>query len=119
MKYQLPFENEKKLFVNLWIDFKIFNWYTLNLSFFIHQNFIIETSHLKSSPPSCNVQHTSDTSKTLAVHPFPNFHENLKLINDLVDTESVTLCNLWVKYKQGSVANNKKDFEKNAALYDT
>ena len=78
---------------------------------FIHQNFIIETSHLKTSPSSCNVQQTSDTSKPLVFHPIPNSHENLKFINDLVDTESNTLCNLWVKYKQGSVAN-KSDFEK-------
>ena len=54
----------------------------------------------------CNVQPTSDTSKSRLFPSLPYSKDNLKFINkfkfqffDLTDTEYVTLCNLLAKHK--------------------
>ena len=68
--------------------------------------------------PLYNVQHTSHTSEKRIFPSLPYTSENLKLINkfylqfsDLTDTEYITLCNMFLKYKT-CYATHKNDVAK-------
>ena len=86
--------------------------------FSLHQIYMTNDDIPNQTSPLYNVQPTSHTSEKRIFPSLPYTSENLKFINkfnfqfsDLTDTEYITLCNMFLKYKT-CYATHKNDVGK-------